>query len=249
MYKKTNPSQLPGGPLSPPLSPRPGPAFLQLPASPTGSPLRAASAPGPDPAPAGIPASASPQAQAGGVQASSSSASMRHVTLRVASKDLKRGGTATRTVTADDIIGSTQATASQPPIVYFGSWNAGQPEPNGRATQSHPHADNVGVHPPKLTRFFGNIPESILEWFPKKENEGSELPCLIRAVESFEAGGRTETGQSCLVELHKEGEKISGSHRSRSSFLPATTSEQRETLFKSLRTGQLNVSNAPSDED
>lgn len=248
MYKKPV-STLPlGSAPSPPSSPQMAPVSPRRPSSPTSSPPRAASAPGPASVTAHVTSAPSILAPTSGAAASSSSASIRKVTLRIAQKDIKHADVATKTFTADDIMGFTQKTRDQLPTVYFGAWHSGQQNLNGRATQVHRRIDNVGVHPPKPTVFFGNIPESLLDSV-RDEKGKLTRDGVIRAVELFMAGGQTtETGPTRLVELHSKEGKISGKHVSRSSFQPATTPGQRETLFHMLENGPLNVAKPPSEE-
>jgi hypothetical protein len=152
-------------------------------------------------------------------------------------------GVAQRTVTASSVRGYTQADPTQRPTIYF-STPGGQAD--GRATQEHPHADNVGghmQHDPEL--YFQNVPRAVLRLVDQRLGGLSRTQRAVLAAYHDNLHPSPAHAPRQLVEVFHDGTgRPTGSHRSRAPFQDLTHAgggEARAQALENLRSGPLNV--------
>lgn len=150
----------------------------------------------------------------------------------------------TRTVTAQDVRGFTQASPSQHPTVYLR--DAKTHDPAGRITQEHSHPENVGAHPQHGTEwYFQNVSRKLISQAKKDSPTGQSKDYLVDAASTAMRHPEKNVAPRQLVEVFLDQNlDVTATHKSRSEFRDLGgpgMQEARDRMVKLLKKGPTSV--------
>lgn len=150
----------------------------------------------------------------------------------------------TRTVTAQEVRGFTQASPNQHPTVYLRDAKTG--DPSGRVTQEHNHPQNVGAHPQHgIEWYFQNVSRSLIDQAYKASSNKKSKDYLVDAASSAIRNPELNVAPRQLVEVFlNEKLDVTGTHKSRSEFRDLSgpgMQESRDRMVKLLKHGPTSV--------
>jgi hypothetical protein len=150
----------------------------------------------------------------------------------------------TRTVTAQEVRGFTQASPKQHPTVYLR--NAKTNDPAGRITQEHNHPENVGAHPQHGTEwYFQNVSRSLIDQAYKASSTKKSKDYLVDAASNAIRNPDQNVAPRQLVEVFLDKNlDVTATHKSRSEFRDLSgpgMQEARDRMVKLLKKGPTSV--------
>ena len=150
----------------------------------------------------------------------------------------------TRTVTAQEVRGFTQASPNQHPTVYLR--NAKTNDPAGRITQEHTHPENVGAHPQHGAEwYFQNVSRSLIDQAYKASSSKKPKDYLVDAASNAIRNPDKNVAPRQLVEVFLDKNlDVTATHKSRSEFRDLSgpgMQEARDRMVKLLKKGPTSV--------
>lgn len=150
----------------------------------------------------------------------------------------------TRTVTAQEVRGFTQASPKQHPSVYLRDAKTG--DPSGRITQQHPNAQNVGAHPQHGTEwYFQNVSTRLIEQAYDASSSKKSKDYLVDAASNAIRNPKSNAEPRQLVEVFIDKNlDVTATHTSRSEFRDLSgpgMQESRDRMVKLLKHGPTSV--------
>jgi hypothetical protein len=150
----------------------------------------------------------------------------------------------TRTVTANEVRGFTQVAPNYHPTVYLRDAKTG--DPNGRVTQEHSTAVNVGAHPQHGPEwYFQNVSRSLIDQAYKASSNRKSKGYLIDAASNAIRNPDKNEAPRQLVEVFLDKNlNVSATHTSRSEFRDLSgpgMQEARDRMVALLKHGPTSV--------